>query len=61
MEASTVFGPILESSRLYLSLCSLGLPSSEVTDDQDGSWRGCFVMSSLGSKFFPRGVMRWMG
>jgi hypothetical protein len=44
-----------------LSLCSPGLPGSEVNDAQDGSWRGCFVMSCLGSDFFPCGMMRWMG
>jgi hypothetical protein len=40
-----VFGHVLESSRLSLSVCSLGLPGTEVNDAQVGSWKGCFVMS----------------
>jgi hypothetical protein len=56
-----VFGSVLESSRLSLSLCSSGLPGSEVNDAQVGSWRGCFVMSWLGGDFSPRGMMRWTG
>jgi hypothetical protein len=58
-----VFGAILESSRLSLSLSlySPSLPSSEVSDAQVDCWRGCFIMSWLGGDFFPRGMMRWMG
>jgi hypothetical protein len=56
-----VFGPILESSSLSLSLYSLGLPGCEVNDAQVGSWRGCFVMSWLGGDFFPCGMMKWRG
>jgi hypothetical protein len=55
-----VFGPILESSRLSLSLCSSGFPGSEVNDVQVDSCRGCFMMSWIGSHFFQRGMMRWM-
>jgi hypothetical protein len=56
-----VFRHVLKSSRLSLSLYSLGLPGSEVNDAQVNSWRGCFVMSWRGGDFFPHGMMRWMG
>jgi hypothetical protein len=57
-----MFRPILESSRLSLSLSlySPGLHGSEVNDAQVGSWRGCFMMSWLGGDSFARGMMRWM-
>jgi hypothetical protein len=54
-----VFGPILESSGLFL--CSLVHPGGEVNDARVSAWRDCFVMSLLGSDFFPRGVVRWTG
>jgi hypothetical protein len=54
LETSTVFRPVLESSRL--SLCG-----SDVNDAHVGSWRGCFIMSWLGDNSFPCGMMRWMG
>jgi hypothetical protein len=56
-----VFRPILESSRLSPSLCSPGLPGSEVNIAQVSSWRGCFMMPWLGGDFFSRGMMRWIG
>jgi hypothetical protein len=46
---------------LSLSLCSPGLPGSEMNNAKVSSWRGCFLMSWLGSDFFPYEMMRWMG
>jgi hypothetical protein len=55
-----VFGPVLESSRLSLSLHSLVPPSGEVNDARVGSWRDCFGMSLLGGDIFSCRVVRWM-
>jgi hypothetical protein len=52
---------VFQTLSLSLSLCSPGLPSSEMNNAKVSSWRGCFVMSWLDSDFFPRGMMRWMG
>jgi hypothetical protein len=60
LEAYTVFGPILESSRLPIFV-PWALPGGEVNGAQVGSWRDCLAMSLLGGDVFPRGVVRWMG
>jgi hypothetical protein len=60
LEAFTVFGPILESSRFSLSLYH-GVLGSEVNVAQVGSWRCCFVMPWLGDDFLPHGMIWWMG
>jgi hypothetical protein len=57
LQASMVFGPSLESSRL--SLHSSDPLGSEVNDAWVGSWRDCFGMSLLGGDVFSRGVVRW--
>jgi hypothetical protein len=51
-----MFGPILESFRLYLH--SSGPPGGEVNEDQVGSWRDCFRMSLLGGDIFSYEVVR---
>jgi hypothetical protein len=56
---SGVFQDIYIYIYIYISMCSPGLPGSEVNDAQVSSWRGCFVMSWLHGDFFPRGMMRW--
>jgi hypothetical protein len=55
-----VSGPILESSRLCLTIPQ-ALHGSGVNGDRVGSSEGCLAMSLLGVDVFPRGVMRWMG
>jgi hypothetical protein len=55
-----VFGPILESSRLPLTV-SRALHDSGVNGARVGSWRGCLARSLLGGDVFSHGVMRWMG
>jgi hypothetical protein len=60
LEASTVFGPILESSRLPLTVPQ-ALHASGVDDARVGSWRGCLANSLLSGDIFPRGTIRWMG
>jgi hypothetical protein len=55
-----VFEPVLESSRLPLSIPWV-LLGSEVNSAQVGSWRDCLAMSLLGGDVFPHGVVRWMG
>jgi hypothetical protein len=59
LEASTVFGSVLESSGCSLRL--LSLPSDEVDGARVGSCRGCFVGSLLGDDAFPRGELRRTG
>jgi hypothetical protein len=60
LEASMVFGPVLESSGLSLSLSLLpGAPSGEVTDACVVSQRDCFMMFLLVGDAFSRGMMRW--
>jgi hypothetical protein len=55
-----MFGPVLESSRLSLSLSTPQAPGGEVNNSRDGSQRDCFMMSLLGDDTISRGVMRWM-
>jgi hypothetical protein len=55
-----VFMPILESSRLPLSV-PWAIHGSEVTGARVGSWRGCLARSLLGDDVFPRGGVRWIG
>jgi hypothetical protein len=50
LEASTVFGLVLESSHWLL-----GFPGDEVDDTQVGPCRGCVVRSFLCGGIFPRG------
>jgi hypothetical protein len=57
LKASTVFRPILESSRLCIQ--SLGPPGFEVNNTWVSSWRDCFGMSLLGGDVFSCGVVRW--
>jgi hypothetical protein len=49
-----VFGAVLKSSRLPLSIPQ-ALHGSEVNGARVGSWRGCLVRSLLGDNVFPRG------
>jgi hypothetical protein len=60
LEASTVFRPILESSRLPLSIPQT-LHGTEVNGAQVVSWRGCLARSLLDDDVFPRGGMWWTG
>jgi hypothetical protein len=55
-----VFGPILESSRLPLSI-PWALHVSEVNGTRVGSWRDCLARSLLGDDVFPRGGVRRTG
>jgi hypothetical protein len=55
-----VFGPILESFRLPLTV-PRALHGSEENGTWVGSWRGCLVRSLLSGDVFPHGAMRWMG
>jgi hypothetical protein len=55
-----VFGPVLESSRLPLTI-PWALHSSGVDGTQVGSWGGCLARSLLGGDVFPHGAIRWMG
>jgi hypothetical protein len=52
-----VLGPVLESSRLPLTVFQ-ALHGSGVDGTQVSSWRGCIARSLLGSDMFPRGSMR---
>jgi hypothetical protein len=58
VEASMLFGPVLESSRLALTvppaLHRIGENGARVS-----SWRVCLVRSLLGDDVFPHGAMRW--
>jgi hypothetical protein len=58
--ASTVFGPILESSKLPPTI-----PQALHNNGVDGAWVGlwgCWLARYLlGGDVFPRGAMRWMG
>jgi hypothetical protein len=60
LEASTLFGPVLESSRLPLFI-PLALSGSEVNGAQVGSFRGCLARSLLDDDVFPCGGVRWTG
>jgi hypothetical protein len=55
-----VIGPILESSRLPLTV-----PQTLHDSGENGArvdyWRGCLVGSLLGGDIFACGMMRWMG
>jgi hypothetical protein len=51
-----VFGPILESSRLPLSI-PWALNGSEVNGARVSSWRGCLVSFLLGDDAFPHGLV----
>jgi hypothetical protein len=53
-----VFGPILESSRLPLTV-PWALHGSGENGAQVGSWRGCLVRSLLGGNMFLFEAMRW--
>jgi hypothetical protein len=55
-----VFGPILYSSRLPLTI-PWALHGSGENDAQVGSWKGCLVRSLHGDDFFLHGSMRWIG
>jgi hypothetical protein len=55
-----MFGPILESSRLPLTVPQV-LHGSGVDGAWVGSSRGCLAKSLLGGDIFPHGVMRWTG
>jgi hypothetical protein len=55
-----MFGPVLESSRLPLSV-PWALHGSEVNGARIGSWRGSLVRSLLGNNVFPHGRVRWIG
>jgi hypothetical protein len=57
--ASTLFGPVLESSGCSSRL--LGLPSDQVNDARVNSWRDCFVVALPGNDAFQHGGMRWIG
>jgi hypothetical protein len=52
-----VFGPVLECSRLPLTI-PRALHSSGVDGARVGSWRGFLARSLLGGDVFPRGAMR---
>jgi hypothetical protein len=54
LEASTVFGPVLESYRLPLSI-PRALHVSEVNGAWVGPRRGCLARSLLADDDFPRG------
>jgi hypothetical protein len=60
LEASTVFGPVLASSRLSPTI-PRALHSSGVDGAWVDSWGGCLARSLLGDNVFPRGAMRWVG
>jgi hypothetical protein len=53
-----VFGLVLQSSRLPLSIPQ-ALHGIEVNYAWVGSWRGCLARSLLGDDVFPRGGVRW--
>jgi hypothetical protein len=55
-----VFGPVLESSRLPLTI-PWALHNSGVDGAQVGSWGGCLARYLLGGDVFPHGAIRWMG
>jgi hypothetical protein len=54
-----MFGPILESSKLPLTV-----PWALHGSGENGAWVGskryCLMRSLLGGDVFPRGTMRWM-
>jgi hypothetical protein len=56
LETSMVFGPVLESSRLPLSI-PWALNGSEVNGARVSSWRGCLVSFLLGDDAFPHGLV----
>jgi hypothetical protein len=58
--ASTLFRPILESSRPPSAYIG-SLLDGEGVGSRVGSWRGCLTRSFLGGDVFLRGAMRWMG
>jgi hypothetical protein len=58
LEVSTVFGPILEFSRLPPTI-PWALHGNGVDSAQVGSWGGCIARSLLHGDVFPRGAMRW--
>jgi hypothetical protein len=55
-----VFMPVLESSRLPLTVSWAHHGSGE-NGARVGSWRGCLVGSLLGGDVFARGAKRWTG
>jgi hypothetical protein len=55
-----VFGPILESFKLPLTV-PRALYDNGGSGARVGSWRGCLVRSLLGCDVFSHGAMRWMG
>jgi hypothetical protein len=55
-----VFGPVLESSRLPLTVPQ-ALHDSGEDGARVGSRRGCLVRSLLDGDVFPCGAMRWTG
>jgi hypothetical protein len=58
--ASTVFGPVLKSFRLPLTIPQ-ALHGSGENGAQVSFCRGCLVGSLLGDDVFPCGTMWWMG
>jgi hypothetical protein len=60
LEASTVFNPILESSRQPLSI-PRAFHGSEENGAQVGWQRGCLMRSLLGDGVFPRVGVQWTG
>jgi hypothetical protein len=60
LDASTVFGPVLEPSRLPL-IVPWALNGCGEDGAQVSSWRGCLVRYLLGGDIFPYGAMRWTG
>jgi hypothetical protein len=59
LEATTVFGPVLESSRLSPTVPRT-VHNSGVDGARVGSSGCCLARSLLGSDVFPHGGMRWM-
>jgi hypothetical protein len=55
-----VFGPVLESSMLSLTI-PRALHDSGEGGARVGFWRGCLARSLLGGDIFPCRAMRWMG
>jgi hypothetical protein len=58
LEASTVFGPVLESSKFPLSI-PRALHGCEVNGALVILRRGCLARSLLGDDVFPRGGVQW--
>jgi hypothetical protein len=60
LEASMVFGHVLEFSRLPPTIAR-AIHDSGVDGVRGGSWGGCLARSLLDGDVFPCGAMRWTG